>query len=112
MHKQDGFSAGLVLSPVCGLDSWDLDKDSYRHGKRRQCRLWRMSTDIKVVIPWVAFMQVEFATEWTSCLLRDRVYELSEHERVWGVVAGKIAFGIGAMLDYGAALRLLGNAQI
>jgi hypothetical protein len=62
-HKQDGFSAGLVLSPVCGLESWDFDTDSYRHGKRRQCRLWRMSTDIKVLIPRVALMQVGYSTE-------------------------------------------------
>lgn len=53
-HQQDGFgfSAGLVLSPVCGLESWDFDVDSYRHGNRRQWRLCRISTDIKVVMPW------------------------------------------------------------
>jgi len=45
---QDGFSAGLVESPVCCLESCVLDTVSYREGKRRQWRLWRMSTDINV----------------------------------------------------------------
>lgn len=48
IHVQDGFSAGLVESPVCCLESCVLDTVSYRDGKRRQLRLWRMSTDINV----------------------------------------------------------------
>jgi hypothetical protein len=39
IHVQDGFSAGLVESPVCCLDSCVLDTVSYRDGKRRQLRL-------------------------------------------------------------------------
>ena len=48
--EQDGFSAGLVESPVCCLESCVLDTVSYREGNRRQFRLWRMSTDINVVL--------------------------------------------------------------
>lgn len=48
--EQDGFSAGLVESPVCCLESCVLDTVSYREGNRRQLRLWRMSTDINVVL--------------------------------------------------------------
>ena len=48
-EQESGFSAGLVLSPVCCLESCVLDTVSYRDGNRRQLRLWRMSTDINVV---------------------------------------------------------------
>ena len=34
--QQDGFSAGLVESPVCCLESCVLDTVSYRDGNRRQ----------------------------------------------------------------------------
>jgi hypothetical protein len=52
-NGQDGFSAGLVKSPVCCFESCDLDTVSYRDGKRRQLRLWRMSTDINVNVRMV-----------------------------------------------------------
>jgi hypothetical protein len=52
---QDGFSAGLVESPVCCLESCVLDTVSYREGKRRQWRLWRMSTDINVDVIVVSY---------------------------------------------------------
>ena len=43
------FSDSRVLSPVCCLESCDLDTDSYRDGSRRQLRLWRKSTDINLM---------------------------------------------------------------
>jgi hypothetical protein len=58
---QDGFSAGLVKSPVCCFESCDLDTVSYREGKRRQLRLWRISTDINVDVRRVP------DTEFRSC---------------------------------------------
>lgn len=54
IHEHDGFSAGLVLSPVCCLEIWALDTVSYRDGNRRQLRLWRTSTDINVNVPIVS----------------------------------------------------------
>lgn len=49
MSKKDVHgSAGLLLSPVCCLESCELDTLSYRDGKRRQWRLWRITTDINV----------------------------------------------------------------
>ena len=49
MYKSVRFSGSRVLSPVCCLESCDLDTDSYRDGSRRQLRLWRMSTDINLM---------------------------------------------------------------
>lgn len=49
MYKLVRFSGSRVLSPVCCLESCDLDTDSYRDGSRRQLRLSRMSTDINLM---------------------------------------------------------------
>jgi hypothetical protein len=49
-YLQIGFSGSRVLSPVCCLESCDLDTDSYRDGNRKQLRLWRMSTDINLKV--------------------------------------------------------------
>jgi hypothetical protein len=76
MELHDGCSAGLVLSPVCCLESCDLDTVSYRDGKRRQWRLCRMSTDINVDVRRYSWCWNigEKETDFVRCVNRGNVF--------------------------------------
>jgi hypothetical protein len=69
-----GFSVSRVPSPVCGLESCDLDIDSYRDGNRKQLRLWRISTDINLKILIRRYEGLDGPPRRVICLRYDKLY--------------------------------------